>query len=68
MRAMRFVSENLNEKVLNERDENFQRVFARYFWRRIVKDAEEFCNIVNSIQFKITKKGFKIIFPISIRL
>mgnify|MGYP000103040451 CR=1 FL=1 len=58
----RFVSRKYNKE-----DEDFAKLISKYSWQKIAEETERFCNIVNSIQFKLTKRGFKIIVPISIR-
>jgi len=58
----RFIS-----KTRDKEEEDFVRLLNDYAWQLIVKYTDLFCNIVNSIQFKLTKKGLKITVPISIR-
>ena len=58
----RFIS-----KTRDKDEEDFIRMLKEYGWQLIVKDTEMFCNIVNSIRFKLTKTGLKITVPISIR-
>jgi len=62
----RFISKTRDMKLSKE-EEDLRRLVSEYSWQQMVKETERFCNIVNSIQFKLTKTGFKIIVPISIR-
>jgi hypothetical protein len=62
-----YMSFTSRAQEFNKEYEASAKLISEYGWQKITKETERFCNIVNSIQFKLTKTGFKIIVPINIR-